>query len=90
MNQYERAQYERARKVFLETQERRNALEGEEKRLFEQIEAVDIRNYAPTSSEVLCITKVFNNNAINSFLYIFKLGFLKGQRAEKNRRKKVL
>lgn len=90
MNQYEQAEFKRASRVFLETQERRNALEGKDKRLFEQIEAVDIGNYSPTTGEVICIAKVFDNNAINSCMHFFKLGFLKGQRAEKNRRKKVL
>ena len=52
------------------------------------IESVNVGNYAPKMSEVLCIANVYNNNAVNSSMHFFRLGFLKGQRAERARRRK--
>jgi hypothetical protein len=90
MNEQERAAYERAHQSYLATKARREALEGKEKKLFEMIEDVEVGRYSASVSEVLAIAKVYNNNAINSFHSIFCFGFIKGQRAEKakKRRKK--
>lgn len=88
ITEQEQMKYERARRVYEETKIRREALEGKDKKLFELIESVDIGNYSPKYSEVLTIAKVYDNDAINSCLDFFKLGFLKGQRAERSRRRK--
>ena len=47
-----------------------------------------IGRYAVACSIVLMIAEVYQNNAINAFGTIFRLGFMKGQRAEKARQKR--
>ena len=89
MNEQERANYERAHQSYLATKARREALEGKDKKLFEQIENVKVGNYSASVSECLAIAHVYDNNAINSFCHIFNFGFLKGVRAEKARIKKT-
>lgn len=84
----ERVDYERARRVYEETKARRESLEGKDKKLFELLEGVDIGNYSPSCSEIMVIASVYDNNAINSCMSFFRLGFVKGQRAEKARQKK--
>lgn len=87
-NEKERLQYQRAQEVFFETQRRKNELAEKDKQLFEQLEKVKIGRYAVACSIVLMIAEVYQNNAINAFGTIFRLGFMKGQRAEKARQKR--
>lgn len=84
----ENLQYQRAHAVFLETKRRKAALPEKDKRLFRQLERVEIGRYNVTSSVILMIADVYQNNAIDAFDTIFSLGFMKGQRAEKARQKK--
>ncbi len=88
MDTYMQEDYERAHEAYLETKKRRELLEGEDKKLFELIENIDIGNYCIKCSEASVIAQVYNNNAINSCMHFFRLGFLKGQRAEKARQRK--
>lgn len=87
-SEQERLQYQRAQEVFFETQRRKDELPEKDKRLFEQLEKVKIDRYDVTYSVVLMIAEVYQNNAINAFNTIFTLGFMKGQRAEKAKRKR--
>lgn len=50
--------------------------------------AVDCGNYYLRCSELLELAEQCQNNFINGSLVLFKIGFLKGQRAEKARQKK--
>lgn len=87
-SEQERLQYQRAQEVFFEAQRRKDELPEKDKRLFEQLEKVKIDRYDVTYSVVLMIAEVYQNNAINAFNTIFTLGFMKGQRAEKAKRKR--
>lgn len=87
-SEQERLQYQRAQEVFFETQRRKDEFPEKDKRLFEQLKNVKVGRYDVTCPIVLMIAEVYQNNAINAFGTIFKLGFMKGQRAEKARQKK--
>lgn len=68
---------------FHKTQEKRAALTGEAKEIFEKLEAVDLKDCFVDTFAVIEIAKVFDNNAINSSIYIFKLGYLEGLKTGK-------
>ena len=82
----EKLQYEAARRGYLEIQRRKSELSGKDKRLFEQLEAVEIGNYDVSASIMLTIANVYRNNALNAFNTIFRLGFLQGMRKGKRER----
>lgn len=84
----QRLQYQRACEMYQETQRRKNELSENDRRLFEQLGQLKIGRYAVSYHTLVMIAEVYDNNAINSFDTIFRLGFLKGQRAEKARQKK--
>lgn len=84
----ERLQYELANKAYLDTQRRIAELPEKEKKLFDSISKVDIGNYGVRCSVLIMIAGIYNNNAINAFNDIFRLGFMKGQRAERQRLRK--
>lgn len=79
----EELQYEAAKRSYLEIQRRKSELSEKDKKLFEQLEAVEIGRYDVSCSTVLMIADVYHNNAINAFGTIFRLGFLKGMRKAK-------
>lgn len=56
--------------------------------LIRQAEAVDCGRYDLNYSELAFLTKECNNNFINGSFLLFKIGFLKGQRAEKAKKKR--
>ena len=56
--------------------------------LIKQAEAVNCRYYDLSCHDVLFLAKACDNNFINGSVLLFKIGFLKGQRAEKARQKK--
>ena len=76
----EELRYEAGRRSYLEIQRMKNELSEKDKRLFEQLEKVEVGNYDVNSSTMLMIANVYQNNAINAFSTIFRLGFLKGMR----------
>lgn len=80
--------FQRACEMYQETQRRKQELPEKDKRLFERLDQLDIGRYSVSFHTLVMIAKAYDNNAINSFDTIFKLGFLKGQRAEKARQKK--
>ena len=84
----ERLQYEAAHQRYLDIQRRKSELPEKDKKLFEKLEAIEIGRYDVSCSILLMIANVYQNNAINAFDTIFRLGFMKGQRAEWNRQKK--
>lgn len=86
-SEQENLQYQRAQESFFETQRRKSELSEKDKRLFEQLENVKIENYDVCISTVGMIADVYQNNAINAFDTIYRLGFMKGQRAEKARQR---
>ena len=87
-SEQEKLQYQMAQEIFFETQKRKSELPEKDKKLFEQLEKVKIGRYDVMCSVVLMIAEVYQNNAINAFDTIFRLGFMKGQRAEKARQKR--
>ena len=56
--------------------------------LIRQANEVDCGNYDLHYSELVFLAEQCNNNFINGSFLLFKIGFLKGQRAEKARKKK--
>lgn len=58
------------------------------KRMIENAEKVDCGNYYLRTSELLELAEQCQNNFINGSLILFRIGFMKGQRAEKARQKK--
>lgn len=84
----QRLQYQKACETYQETQRRKNELPEKDKRLFEQLDQLEIGRYAVSYHTLVMIAEVYDNNAMNSSDTIFRLGFLKGQRAEKARQKK--
>ena len=90
ITQQERLRLQRATKVYQETQRRKSELPEKDKRLFEQLEKVRVGRYNVSCSVILMIAEVYGNSAIDFFNSIFRLGFMKGQRAEKARRRKSI
>lgn len=82
--------YQGACDDYQKIQQRKRELPKNDRRLFAQLEKVETGRYDVDGSVILMIAKVYGNNAINSFSTIFKLGFQKGQRAEKARRRKSI
>lgn len=76
----ERIQYEKACERYFETQKRKSELHEKDKKLFEKIEKVKIGHYDVSGQTILMIAHVYQNNAIDAFSAIFRLGFLKGER----------
>lgn len=75
---------------YQKIQQRKRELPEKDRRLFEQLEKVETGRYDVDGSVILMIAKVYGNNAINSFSTIFRLGFMKGQRAEKAKQRKLI
>lgn len=87
MTDLEKIRYERARHQFDEIQRKKAALTGKDAKLMEQIEAVDVGNYRVKCSVVEMLANIYNNNFVNASYDMFRLGFMKGQCAERNRNK---
>lgn len=86
----ERASFERAQAEYKRQTEFKAALTGREKKFFELIESVKPKTcYCLDYWEMILLADAYNNNLINGCYDIFRYGFLKGQRAEKNRRKRA-
>ena len=71
---------------YLAIQAKKAGLDDKNKKLFNQLEQIELGRHDVSVSTMLMIADVYNNNAINSFSTVFKLGFLQGQKAEKARR----
>ena len=88
INEQEQLNYQRAQEMYQETQRRKNVLSEKDKKLFRQLKQVEIGRYDVTFYTVCMIAELYQNNAINAFDTIFRLGFMKGQRSEKAKLKK--
>lgn len=80
--------YQRARYDYAEIQRKKAELPERDRRLIETAETLDVGRYGVSSSIVLMVADVYSNNAMNAFCTIFSLGFIKGQRSERNKRKR--
>ncbi len=59
-------------------------LSAENRKWFESIDKTDIHHSTyPRTEKVMLISKIYNNNMINAFSFVFKWGFAAGQRKEK-------
>lgn len=59
-------------------------LSAKNRKWFESIDKTDIHHSAyPHTEKMMLISKIYNNNMINAFLFIFKWGFAAGQRKGK-------
>lgn len=56
--------------------------------LVEKAKEVDCGNYYLKGSEIIELANMCQNNFINGSFILFKIGFLKGQRAEKAKQKR--
>jgi hypothetical protein len=80
---------ERERQEYQRCLEYKESLTGNDKKLFDMIERVyPNARYCLTQDELILLAKVYENNLINGSFDIFRYGFLKGQRAERARRKR--
>lgn len=84
----EKSQYQSAQEVFWGIQKRKDELPEKYKKLFKQLERIKIGRYDTSYSVMMTIAEVYQNNALNAFSTIFRLGFMKGQRAERAKMKK--
>lgn len=64
--------------------ERISKLSEKDRRFFNRVETINTRRCGFTCSEMLLVAKIYNNNALNSFNFIFKIGFIR----EKNQKNK--
>lgn len=85
----EKALRERARANRERATAIRDSLTGRDKRLIETVEKVKPGDYNMYSHELMIFADIHNNNLINGSTDIFNYGFLKGQRAEKARQKRL-
>ena len=70
----EELQYEAAKRSYLEIQRRKSELSEKDKKLFEQLEAVEIGRYDVSCSTVLMIADEYHNKAINACGTKIRLG----------------
>ena len=80
---------EQSRQEYSELKSRVQALEGNEKKLFEDISQVSTGRYCVKWDEVMLLENVYGNNKTDMALAFFRLGFLRGQSAEKARQRKA-
>lgn len=85
----EKAIRERAKANRDRMKDIKNSLTGKEKNLIEEISKVKPGSYDMYTNEVMLFADIHNNNLINGSTDIFNYGFLKGQRAEKARQKRL-
>lgn len=85
----EKALRERARANRERMKAIKASLTGKEKKLIEAISKVKPGNYDMYTNEVMIFADIHNNNLINGSTDLFNYGFLKGQRAEKARQKRL-
>lgn len=78
-------------KMFVEQMVRSNRMKimrENMESLIEKAMSVDCGNYCLHYSELIWLAEQCKNNFINGSYILFKIGFLKGQRAEKAKQKK--
>ena len=85
----EKALRERAKANRERMKDVKASLTGKEKKLIETISKVKTDSYSIYFHEVMLFADIHNNNLINGSTDIFNYGFLKGQRAEKARQKRL-
>lgn len=82
--------FERAQAECERQREFKASLVGREKHFFDVLEYVHIPDrYDMKYWEMMLLTDTYNNSLLDGLHYILNYGFMKGQRAEKNRAKKV-
>jgi hypothetical protein len=81
----EKTAYENARKEYDRQIKFKASLTGKEKHLIEKIEKVNLGRYDMSCWELMLLANVYNNNLINGSMDIFRYGFMKGQKAEKEK-----
>lgn len=86
----ERLQYEAAHKKYLETKRRKSELPEKDRKLFEKLESIEIGRCDVNFSTIVMIADVYQNNAINAFDTIFRLGFMKGERKGRKAQKELV
>lgn len=86
----ERIAYEEAIEEYNRQREYKKSLTGREKHLFDVLDNVKIdTRYHMSFWEVKLFSEMYNNNLFNGMLDVFRYGYIKGQRYECARRKKV-
>lgn len=85
----EKTSLERARAEYKRQEEFKASLTGKEKRLLEIIKSVQPGYYSMEFWELMLLSDIYNKNLINGSTDLFNYGFLKGQRAEKARQKRI-
>lgn len=58
-------------------------------KLLDDSRKVDLGNYEIGADDVRRLAEMYNNNFVNASYDMFRIGFLKGQRAEQARQRKA-
>lgn len=88
--QQEKIMYDRAVAERTRQQKFKESLMGKEKHLFETVNNVKINaRYTMQAWELRLLADTYNNNLIDGSWDIFRYGYIKGERSERARRKKV-
>lgn len=86
----EKASFERAVAKYDRQKAFKASLTGKEKKFFEVVERVNPgTRYCMDYWELILLGKTYNNSLLDGCYDIFRYGFLKGQRAEKARQKRL-
>lgn len=92
MNEFENnggISWECARESRYRAQAKYENLNEKDKRWLDQVRALKPGSYDADARQIIILTELHDNNAINAFSDIFHLGFMKGQRAERAWMKKA-
>lgn len=78
-------QYEIGDRAYLVTKQKIAELPEKDKKILDSISKVEIGRYDINCKILMMIADIYNNNAIDAFDTIFKLGFIKGKRSMRNK-----
>lgn len=82
--------YERANAVWKMQKKRKASLTGKDKKIIESIESLSINKYYQLSGDEMALFyNLYDNSLLSGCYDIFRYGYLKGQRAERAKRKQM-
>lgn len=81
----EQLKYEIGKRAYLVTKQKIAELPEKDKKFLDNISKVEIGRCDIDCKILMMIADIYNNNAIDAFDTIFKLGFIKGKRSMRNK-----
>lgn len=79
---------EQTQSMYSDSESYYDSLDESDKRWIDKIRALKVGRYDADFGQVLVLSRLHHNNAIDAFSDIFHLGFMKGMHAEQARMKK--